>query len=79
MEQIKKGTTLTAINECIMDGTGHKVLTIGKKYEVEAVYLDLGDILIIDDDGEDHFYPFNTLKKYFDITDLCIPLNQIEP
>lgn len=58
---------LIAINQCIMRGTNIPTLTIGKEYEV--IGREKADICIIDDQGEEHFFPYMELDKWFVIDD----------
>ncbi len=58
----KQGDILIAINECIMEDTLKKTLTIGKEYKVDysyGIYIE-----VIDDDNDTHEFS-NDWKKYF--------------
>ena len=60
---MKVGEKLIAINECKMDGTESKTLTIGKEYSVIEIYND--EFEILDDKNDAHFFDYSTYKHFF--------------
>ena len=56
---------LTAINPCVMDGSGEKTLTIGKSYKIKQIAIDGKYISITDDSGNWHQYSFESLFDFF--------------
>lgn len=73
-KRIKVGTTLIAIDECIMDKfkeddrLGPKTLTIGKEYIVNKVD-EVGYISITDDEGHAHGFHKKDIPEFFKLKD----------
>lgn len=65
-KRIKVGTTLIAIDECEMESSGDKALTIGKEYVVKKVD-EVGYITIIDDQKEAHGFHKKDIPEFFKI------------
>lgn len=59
---MKKGDKLIAIDECRMDGTNRKTLTIGSEYTVVNMFGN--EFMVRNDYGEKHFFD---LDDYLDI------------
>lgn len=60
---MKVGDKLIAIDECKMDGTERKTLTIGKEYAVKNVYDE--EFTVLDDENEPHFFDYSDYKDFF--------------
>ena len=60
---MKVGDKLIAIDECRMDGTERKTLTIGKVYEI--FYAEDDEFSVIDDEGKEHYFDFYDYKDFF--------------
>lgn len=62
---MKSGDKLTASSECKMDKDSRPTLTIGKEYIIED--FDDEDFMVIDDEGDYHWFPFDDIGLYFTI------------
>jgi hypothetical protein len=60
---MKEGDKLIAINECIMDCSETKTLTIGKEYKVIEVNDE--EFSIIDDENDRHYFCLDSYKDIF--------------
>lgn len=60
---MKVGDKLIAIDECKIDGTERKTLTIGKEYVV--THIDDEDFTILDDENSMHLFDFSDYKEFF--------------
>lgn len=60
---MKSGDKLTAFSECKMNKDGRPTLTIGKEYTIE--YFDDEDFMVIDDEGDPHWFPISESDIYF--------------
>lgn len=60
---MKVGDKLIAIDECKMDGTERKTLTIGKEYAVTYLYDE--EFTVLDDENEQHFFEYSDYKDFF--------------
>jgi hypothetical protein len=77
MIELKKGTLLTAIDPCNMDGDeNHPTLTIGKEYEVEELNSSRKMIVITDDEADLHYFIFNEIVIYFDAKGMFIKIGK---
>lgn len=72
---MKVGDKLIAIDECKMDGTERKTLTIGKKYEVIEIYND--EFEILDDENEPHFFDYSDYKDILRLENEVIQTDSI--
>lgn len=61
--EIKIGSVLTSINECVMNSGNYKTLTIGKGYEV--IEMNEDELCVIDDDLRKHYFEIEDLNSFF--------------
>lgn len=59
---MKTGDVLIAINPCEMGSNKRPTLTVGKSYKIKEVYSN--DFLIIDDEGDDHWFNIKGVPPY---------------
>lgn len=69
---VKVGTILIAIDECVMEDSNEKTLTVGKEYEVrsckEPTPYDLRTTFgVIDDIGDTHWFDVQCIHEFFKI------------
>ena len=65
---IKKGTKIIAIDECIMNGTKRKALNLGEEYEVLRVFscpVDKVQIFEIKSNVGMHSFPVDEANQFF--------------
>lgn len=67
-DTLKVGDVLIAIDVCEMWDTYKETLTIGKEYIVKEI--DENEFIIIDDEGDKHYFDIPDLNKYFKIKEL---------
>ena len=60
---MKIGDILIAVDECKMNGTERRTLTIGRKYEI--TYADEEEFIIYDDEEKEHFFDIIDYKDFF--------------
>jgi hypothetical protein len=63
---MKKGIILVAKDPCVMNLSGEKTLTIGKKYKVIDVNDFFKEVCIIDDCRDRHWFDMTTLNEFFE-------------
>lgn len=62
---MKKGTLLTAIDPCLGEADNKPTLTIGKEYKIIASSSGYGSFLIINDNGNNHWFNSDSYETYF--------------
>ena len=60
---MKIGDILIAVDECKMDGTERRTLTIGRKYEI--TYANEEEFIIYDDEEKEHYFDIIDYKDFF--------------
>ena len=63
MSEVKLNSTLTAIDECIMEDTDEPTLTIGQDYKVFETKESM--FCITDDTNEPHWFSYHDYQQFF--------------
>jgi hypothetical protein len=78
MYKLNVGDKLIATNPCKMLRSLEDTLTIGKEYEILSFegMDNFTCIVIMDDKNDEHLFPVNELKDYFDVSKLPLYISK---